>query len=389
MSKNTALQFLLASSLMCALTLMPSHAEQTSSGCPHRCNLKVAVYQPGPYIDFRKVLVQTARALQEDGYLKSDMPLLPSLRLDENENYVKFAAGTAGGCIEFLQDGFYDGRWDPQGIESQAQALRDRLQEKQDVDLIMALGTLGGRNFADSSLGVPVMVMTPSDPESSGIIAPGEFSNKPNVHVQKEFGRTKNELTMFHRIFKFKKLGIMVDADPGNWAGQSLPAVEETARELGFELVRCQGPIIGGDEKTAQAAYSKCIEELSTKSDAVYLSLGNGTSQDDLYSQLKPLLDRQIPTFSQGGGTEVEMGALLSLADMDLRDSGIFEARVAEAICQGKKPEEISQYYHAPLALNLNLETARLIEWKPDFEVLMSIDQVFQTIKRPGLSASQ
>lgn len=357
------------------------HSEQ--SRCPFGRSLKVAVYQPGTYIDFQKVFLQTALSLSADGYLNSGAMLEPGFSFDEGDNYKKLAVQTQGGCFEFLVDGFYNGDWHKDLIESKAVELKERVKSAGDVDLIWALGTVGGLQFADSTLGVPVMVMTPSDPESAGIIGPGEFSDKPNIHVQKEINRTRNELTMFHRIFKFKNLGIIIDDDPENWPGQSLPAIEETTKALGVNLLRCVGPVIDTDLQKAQQAYSKCIVDLADKCDAVYLSLGNGASPDDLFSQIKPLIDRQIPTFSQAGGSEVQLGALLSLSDMDLRESGAFEARVAEAIYQREKPEQISQYYYAPLNLNLNLETARLIDWKPDFEILMAIDQVFQTIKRP------
>ena len=297
--------------------------------------------------------------------------------------YSQLAQSTQGSCIELLPDGLYNGSWQDDKVQSQADALKQRITQKGDVDMIWALGTLGGQLFADSSLGIPVLVMTASDPESTGIIGPGEFSNKPNVHVQKEIGRTRNELTMFYNIFKFKRLGIIIDDDPENWAGQSLPAIEAVSKELGFTLERCIGPVIDPDVKKAQAAYSKCAADLAERTDAVYLSLGSGSSPTRFFWQIKPIIDKKIPTFSQTGGSEVERGALLSLSDMDLAESGAFEAQVIEQIYQGKKPEEISQYYYAPLALNLNLQTARLIEWKPDFEILMAIDQVFQTIDLP------
>lgn len=369
--------------LLPVLLLLSGAVWGAQSSCPFGKSMNVAVYQPGAYIDFQKVFLQTVLALSSDGYVTGGAVLEPGFAFDEGDNYQRFAARTQGGCLQFLPDGFYNARWDPQLIESLSAELKERVRTRGDVDLIWALGTLGGRNFADSSLGVPVMVMTPSDPESAGIIGPGEFSDKPNIHVQKEINRTRNELTMFHRIFNFHRLGIIIDVNEENWPGQSLPAIEQTAAELNIELVRCTGAVIDNDTAAAQRAYSRCIRELSDQCDAVYLNLSNGASPDDLFAQIKPLIDRQIPTFSQAGGSEVQLGALLSLSDMDLQESGAFEARVAEGIFHGQKPEEISQYYYAPLALNLNLETARLIDWKPDFEILMAIDQVFQTIRRP------
>ncbi len=369
---------LTAGSLMLATA---AEAAENNNRCQFGSPLRVAIYQAGSYIDFYKVIRQTVLSLAADRYIRLQEPMPADFRFHEEQSYAWLAQASQGSCIEFLPDGLYDAKWDARQEQELALALKKRVREQGDVDLILALGTVGGQLLADSSLGVPVMVMTASDPESAGIVGPGEFSDKPNVHVQKEMNRTRNELTMFYNIFKFKRLGIIEDEDPDNWGGQSLPAVESTAAELGFELVRCRGPIISQEQEKAQEAYSRCLQELSTKADAVYLSLGNGASPDHFYSQLKPLIERKIPTFSQSGGSEVERGALLSLADMDLAESGAFEAGVVKQIYQGIPPEDISQYYYAPLALNLNLETARQIEWKPDFEILMALDQVFQTIK--------
>ncbi len=383
---NSVIKTAAAALMLHGLFGVSAAAAQTAAAenCPFGRTIKVAVYQAGSYIDFQKLIRQTVNALAADGYISLKDGALPDdFTFDAGDSYSQLAQSTQGSCIELLPDGLYNGSWQDDKVQSQADALKQRITQKGDVDMIWALGTLGGQLFADSSLGIPVLVMTASDPESTGIIGPGEFSNKPNVHVQKEIGRTRNELTMFYNIFKFKRLGIIIDDDPENWAGQSLPAIEAVSKELGFTLERCIGPVIDQDVKKAQAAYSKCAADLAERADAVYLSLGSGSSPTRFFWQIKPIIDKKIPTFSQTGGSEVERGALLSLSDMDLAESGAFEAQVIEQIYQGKKPEEISQYYYAPLALNLNLQTARLIEWKPDFEILMAIDQVFQTIDLP------
>lgn len=360
-----------------------------SAHCALGKTLKVATVQAGSYSDFQKVFLQTALALSKDGLIRSDLsPLTPDFNFDVGDNYLKFAKSTKGGCFEFLEDGFYDGKWDLKLIKQNTEALKKRIKEKGDVDLVWALGTVAGQDFADPSLNIPVMVMTCTDPENSGIIGPGEFSDKKNIHVQKEVDRYKSELQMFYDIFKFKNLGVIFDDNEENLLGQAYPIVKDLSRQLGFNLKICQGPVIDDNHEKAQLAFSKCAQELAKVSDAVYIPMGNGASESDLFTQIKPLLDNEIPTFSQTGSKEVEMGVLLSLSN-NLEQSGIFEAEVAKKIYQGIAPEKISQYYYAPLSLSLNLQTALLIEWKPSFEVLIAVDQVFQNIKRPELKYSE
>lgn len=353
------------------------------AACPFGKVLNVAVYEAGPFFEYQKVFLQTVRALQEDGYMPKTK-LDGDFVFDEGDNYQKFARASQGGCFEFLEDGLYNGHWDPGLIDEEADRLKARIKDQQDVDLIFAMGSRAGSLFADPSLGPAVMVMVPTDPVRAGFIGPGEFSDKPNVHVQKQINRIQNELSLFHRIFSFKKLGIMVDDNKVNWAMQGVSVIEDVARAMDFEVVRCQGPLFDSDAKVAREAYSKCIDKLSNECDAVYLTYTTGASPHDMYSQLLPLYEKQIPSFSQAGGSEVSSGVLLSLSDNDFKELGAFEAKVAEAISRGQKPHEISQYFNAPLTLNLNLEAAMLIDWKPDFEILVAIDNVYRTIRRPA-----
>lgn len=108
-----------------------------------------------------------------------------------------------------------------------------------------------------------------------------------------------------------------------------------------------------------------------------------------MYMQIKPLLDAHLPTFSQYGSEEVEQGVLLSLAETELDGAGRFMSHVIGHIIDGEKPEKISQLYFIPLLLALNLQTAKLIEWKPDFSVLIALDRVFQTIRSEHTEQSE
>lgn len=379
MKKATALN-VLAYCLMALSVSLTLSAARADESCPFGQRQRVAVFQAGSFADFQKVFRQTALALQNDGYIKREAPLNLGFTHDAPGAFAALSDKSAGGCIEFVRDGLYDGAWDPVRIDERERALRERLKERGDIDMIWALGTVAGQRLADSSLKTKVLVMTATDPESGGIVGPGEFSDKPFVHAQKERERYRSELKMFYQTFHFKRLGIIIDDEESNHAGQAVPVIRDVAREYGFALNTCQKDVVGNDPETAHAAFSQCCQELATNSDAVYLPNGMGADVNNLYAQIKPLIDAKIPTFSQTGAIEVENGVLLSLSDVELMASGRFEANVVKHIVAGKKPEEISQYYYAPLNLALNLHTAKLIEWKPDFEVLIAVDRVYQNI---------
>lgn len=350
--------------------------------CPNARPMRVAVVQPGDFPDFIKVFRQMCINLIADNLIKPETQIDNQFIFSRPENYIKMAKASQGGCIEFIQDGFYDGKWSDSLNTQIEKYLKKRVKEQKDVDMIWAFGTGAGLAFADSSLGIPVMVITATSPDASGIVEPGEFSSKKNIHAQKEINRHSAEINMFYNIFKFKTLGVLIDSQKENQLAQSYSVILNLKDQLGFKVEVCVGDLFNHDLKRAQAEFARCILELSDKSDAVYITVGNGASPDHYFEQIKPLIDKQIPTFAQAGVAEVKQGALLSLSEDDMVSSGIFEANVVKEILNGKKPEEISQFYYAPLTLAINVETARLIEWHPPFEVLIAVDSVFQSIEK-------
>ncbi|WP_295483745.1 hypothetical protein, partial [uncultured Succinatimonas sp.] len=199
---------------------------------------KVAVFQAGSYSDFQKVFRQTTLALQRNGFINGEL-IDRNFLLDKNNSFQKMAQKTHGGCIEFVEDGFYDGYWDHDKAKELADTLKNRIKSSNDISMVWALGTVAGQMLTDSSLNVPVLVMTPTDPESSGIIGPGEFSNKKNIHVQKEMNRYESELRLFYNTFKFKNLGVIIDDNPINQPGQAVPIIRKLSQELKFNLIEC------------------------------------------------------------------------------------------------------------------------------------------------------
>ena len=69
---------------------------------------KVAVFQAGSYTDFQKVFRQTTLALQRNGFINGEL-IDRNFLLDKNNSFQEMAQKTQGGCIEFVEDGFYDG----------------------------------------------------------------------------------------------------------------------------------------------------------------------------------------------------------------------------------------------------------------------------------------
>lgn len=367
--------------LILSLTIL-SLTAYANNKCPANKTVKVAVVQAGDFPDFIKVFRQMSINLIADGLINIETKIDNNFVFSKENSWKAMSIASKGGCIEFLEDGLYDGKWDNERNIKIKKDLSQRIKEQKDVDMIWAFGTRAGLAFADSSLNIPVLVITATSPDASGIVEFGEFSSKTNIHAQKEINRHSSEIIMFYDIFKFKTLGVLIDLHEEYQLSQSYNVIKDLKDKLGFELEVCIGDLFNEDTLIAQSEFNRCIKELSTKSDAVYITVGSGANYDKYYEQIKPLIDNQIPTFAQAGSHEVEKGALLSLSEDDMVSSGIFEANVVKEILNGKKPHEISQYYYAPLSLAINMQTARLIGWNPPFEILIAVDKVFLNIQK-------
>lgn len=373
-----------AAALGLAFALCPaalaSDAAADGGSCPGGRALRVALAEAGPFHDFQRVFAHMLSELARKGLVRSAPPSA-KLVFDIPKTYKEIAEASQGGCVVFPEDALYNANWDPSVREAMREELRERVAKRGDIDLVLAFGTKSGLDFKDGIPGANVMVVTPTDPEASGITGRGEFSGVKGVHVQKEPGRYLTELKMFHEIFPFKSLGVILDDEEEGRRSQAAEAIGEFASQSGVRLVKCQGDVITQDLEKARSEFSRCCLELASGgTEAVYLTYGNGADPENLYSQIKPLIAAKIPTFSQSGIAEVRGGSLMALSDGDLEASGRFEAQVLEKIASGTPPEQISEYYHAPLMLGLNLKTASLIGWKPPFDRLIAVDVVFSAI---------
>ena len=357
-----------------------SDALDGSGSCPGGRALRVALAEAGPFHDFQRVFAHMLAELARKGLVRAAPPA-DNLVFDDPSAYKEISRLSQGGCVVFPEDALYNANWDPKAREAMKDSLKERIARRGDIDLVVAFGTKSGLDFKDGIPGAAVMVATPTDPEASGITGQGEYSSAKGVHVQKEPGRYLTELKMFHEIFGFKTLGVILDDDEEGRRSQAAEAIDEFASQSGVKLVKCQGDVITQDLEKAHAEFSRCCIELSRSgAGAVYLTYGNGADPENLYSQIKPLINQKIPTFSQSGLSEVRAGSLMALSDGDLEASGRFEAQVLAKIASGTPPEQISEYYHAPLMLGLNLKTASLIGWKPPFDRLIAVDVVFSAI---------
>ena len=340
---------------------------------------RVLYVEGGPYTNYQQTLAYTARGLARLGLIQNGDVPIPQETEDTGTMWKWLSENAGGDTLYFLPDGHYSAEWDANARLKVKNAIKSRIWNKQDVDMIIAMGTWSGLDMTEEDLGVPVFSMSVTDAVAAGIVDSVKDSGKDNVHAQLEPGRFRRQITMFHEIFRFKKLGVPYEDTPEGRQTAAMDEIEQTARDLGIELVTCTAPLDLPDGDQVFENLQSCISTLSKQVDALYLTY-NSLPMERMPELIEPLIRAGIPSFAQAGPEAVGYGVLMSLAQASFRDMGQFEADSIAAVVSGKKPRDINQVFEPELGLAINLKTAMRIGWNPPLEILAAVDEIYQQI---------
>lgn len=359
------------------LAATPAAGDEIGPATAQNRPWRVIYLEGGPYRDYHLIFQGLIQGLA-DLKLVDDPPPAD----DETENSAplwRALAARPGPRLEFLADGFYSAAWDQEALAVARQEILNRL-EQGEADLVLAFGTAAGTALVDAVKGRPLLIISTTDPVGAKLSLTPEDSGRDNVHVQVVAGTTEYQLAMFHNIFGFTTLGMPLDTTPEGQAAMGLATVEKIAAEKGFTVVPCQTELEIADQEKSYQNLKNCLYRLAETSEAIYLTVNNGMQSVRMAGLLEPVITRQRPTFSQLGPEETRLGVLLSLGESDFLNSGRFEAEVIQAILNGAKPRAVNQVYLPPLTMAMNLKMAQLIGWKPPFEVLAAVDELYNQV---------
>lgn len=342
---------------------------------------RLGYYEGGQYPDYEVILKATVRGLIKLGWME---PMQMSLQNDgQPGGFWRYLAATAKSKhIEFVGDAFYTaGNFDP-AVRPQVRAkLLNRLSDRRDVDLMIAMGTWAGQDLANNQHRVPTVVESTSDPIGAGIVPSATDSGLDHLHAKVELGRYQRQVELFHDIFHFRKLGLVYEDSREGRTFAGVDAVEEVARARGFEIVRCNTPFNGVSRKEAEDGVVRCYERIAEQSDAVYITVHQGVTLANMENVLKPLIAKRIPTFSMLGSNEVKRGVLLSVAQANFTYVGQFHAETIARIFNGAKPRDLEQRWVSPAKVAVNLKTAELIGFKPPADIMLAADEIYAAIE--------
>jgi ABC-type uncharacterized transport system substrate-binding protein len=338
---------------------------------------RIGYFESGDYSEYPRTLRVTVDGLQKLGWIT--VPAIPD-GLNGQQMWTFLAENARSDALEFVRDAWWQpGNFDAARRPAVREAIRQRLAEKHDLDLIIAMGTWAGQDMANMGAPVPTIVGSTSDAIGSRITRSAQDSGLDNLHARVQPERYQRQVRLFHEIVPFKRLGLVYEDSPEGRTYSAVEAVEQVAREQGFDVLTCDAPSNGIAAEAATRNAVECYAKLAPQVDAVYVTVHRGVTPASVDTIAEILRQARVPSFSMLGSEEVKHGLLLSLAQADYSYVGLFYAETMARIFNGAKPRELSQVWIDPAKIALNLETARVIGFDPPVDILLAADEVYET----------
>lgn len=348
----------------------------------HGKKWRIGYLEGGPYTNYPLNLKALVSALAELGWME---PLALPDGKDENDTrslWEILARKANSRYLAFPADAYWSGKWDNALRTKNRKEIINRLNQAQDIDLMLAMGTQAGQDLATNDHRTPTIVLSSSNPIRSGIIKGIDDSGFDHVNARVDPTRYERQLRIFHSIFNFQKLGIVYEQNtPDGKTYAAIEDVNKVARELHFEVVPCNAPFSGVSQQEARQAVLHCHQKIAPHIDAFYLTVHRGVALQNMPELLKPFYDRNIPVFSQVGSREVRHGALLSIARANFKYIAMFHAETIARIFHGAKPRDLKQVFEDPPRIAINLKAAQRIGYDPSVDILGAADEIYETIE--------
>lgn len=343
---------------------------------------RIAYYEGGEYIDYQKIFIETIRGMMRLGWIEYEE--IPQQQGEQTAQLWDWLSKNArSNYIEFVSDGHYTANWDDELRKKVAEQVEERLKKKNDVDLLIAMGTWAGKDMANDRHHTPTLILSTSDPISAGIIKSEQDSGFAHIHAQVDPFRYERQIRVFQEIIPFKKLGVAYEDTVDGRSYAAIDKIEKVARDRNFQIVRCFTKSDIADTAQAEESVIKCFDELAKKADAIYVTVQGGVSKRSIPTLVKIANEHRIPTFSQSGSEEVKNGFFVSISQAGFKYIGEFHAQTIAKVFNGAQPNQLDQLFQEPPKIAINLKTAELIGFDPPVVLLGAADEIFKEIEAP------
>jgi ABC-type uncharacterized transport system substrate-binding protein len=342
---------------------------------------RIGYYEGGPYLDYKKALLTTVRFLIDMNWIGSTE--IPTQYDEQTEDFWKWlATGTHSNYLQFVEDAYYSANWDENLRKQLAGKIIDRLNQKKDIDVMIAVGAWAGQDLANDKHHTPTLVIEAGNPVALGIIKSSTDSGYDHIHAMLNPSSIEQQIRMFYDIIGFKRLGVAYENSDTAKSETGIDVIETLRQKLSFELVSCYTQDNVPDLKIAEESVRQCFQQfVKQKVEAIYVTQQGGINDNSIPALVQIVNDAHIPTFSQAGSREVQRGFLLSHSHINFKSEGRFYAETLAKILNGAKPRELNQILEEPIKIAINLKTADIIGYVPPAKVLEEAEEMFQEIR--------
>lgn len=365
-----------------AIATTPEKTFSTTPVKNHGEKWRIGYYEGGGYIDYQQILMATIKGLMKLGWIEES--LIPPQKGEQTKELWDWLASKAkSDYLVFVADAHYSANFDDTLREKTSAAVIQRLTQKHDINLIIAMGTLAGQDLANNNHSTYTEVISASDPIAAGIVKSVEDSGFDHVHAQVDPYRFEKQLRVFHDMTGFKNLGICYEDTEAGRSYAGIDKVEKIAKEQGFNIIRSYTKSDVADKRLAEESVKKAFNDLVLKSDAIYVTMQGGVNYNSIPELVNIAMKKQIPTFSQSGSEEVKYGFLASISQAGFKYIGEYHAEIIAKMFSGATPRQLPQLFEEPPKIAINLKTAEAIGFNPPVDILLSADEVYHEISLP------
>lgn len=343
---------------------------------------RIGYYEGGEYYDYNGWFIATIKGLMEIGWIeKAALP----------EDKGEFTTGIwswlstqmKSDYIEFVKDAHYSAKWDDTLRITMVETIINRLNNKKDIDLMLAFGTWAGKDLANNRHSTPTLVLSASNAVGAGIIKSNEDSGFDHIQAHVDPSLYERQVLIFHDVIGFKKIGIAYENSINGKSYAAIDIIEKMAQRKNFEIVSCYTQSDIADQNAAGQSVVDCIKKLVSDVDAIYVTQQGGVNSQTLPKIVEIANSHKIPTFSQSGSQEVQSGLFMSISNSGFKYVGQYHAGLIAKVFNGAKPRQLDQVFEGPPKVAINLKTARLIGFDPPMVLLGAADEIYKEIKNP------
>lgn len=220
--------------------------------------------------------------------------------------------------------------------------------------------------------------MSTSNPIEAGIIK-NENDHLYNTRVTIDPNRYERQIAIFHDLTRFKKLGIIYEDSKTGRSYSGIKQVMKVQSKEKFEIVPCYSldEIISDQSKREESVLS-CINKLTGKIDAFYLTLQAGMDKKTKKQISQWAIENKIKTFSQYGVDDVKSGILMGTSPSRLVWVGKFEAEGIDKVLNGVPITSLSQVFIDPIFISFNATTAKAIGYHPPIKLMGVVEEIVE-----------